>query len=169
MTRSTRPWTRISVPAFDSNVLVYAANADSEFHTPCHEALEQARLELFPSFLTWNVCYEFLRVTTHQRTFPKPWTSLQSWRFLVRLLDSPGFQILYETDRHGVTLAKTLAEFPELRGSKLFDLHTAVILRENGIKEIYTRDADFHRFPFLTVLDPLQPIVPMLGPMQSLP
>lgn len=157
------------MPAFDTNVLVYAANADSEFHIPCHEALERACLDLFSSFLTWNVCYEFLRVTTHRRTFPTPWTSSQAWRFLARLLDSPGFQVLYETDRHGVTLAQTLAELPEVRDNKIFDLHTAVILRENGIKEIYTCDTDFHSFPFLTVLDPLQPIVPMLGPMQSLP
>ena len=28
-------------------------------------------------------------------------------------------------------------------------------MREHGIREIYTRDADFSRFPFLRVLDPV--------------
>jgi predicted nucleic acid-binding protein len=41
-----------------------------------------------------------------------------------------------------------------LRGNILHDAHTAALMREHGIKEIYTRDMDFHRFPFLTVLDP---------------
>lgn len=26
---------------------------------------------------------------------------------------------------------------------------------EHGIRRIYTRDTDFHRFPFLDVIDPL--------------
>jgi predicted nucleic acid-binding protein len=36
------------------------------------------------------------------------------------------------------------------------DLHTAVLLREHGVGRICTRDADFHRFPFLNVIDPLR-------------
>ena len=27
-------------------------------------------------------------------------------------------------------------------------------MREHGIRRIYTRDVDFHRFPFLEVVDP---------------
>ena len=34
-------------------------------------------------------------------------------------------------------------------------VHAAVLMREHGISRICTRDADFRRFPFLTVLDPL--------------
>jgi predicted nucleic acid-binding protein len=29
-------------------------------------------------------------------------------------------------------------------------------MREHGIGRIYTRDTDFHRFPFVEVVDPLQ-------------
>jgi len=35
----------------------------------------------------------------------------------------------------------------------MHDTHTAVMLRKHGIRGIYTRDADFHRFGFLEVLD----------------
>jgi len=34
-----RPWEAIS--AVDTNVLVYAANADSQFHAPCRDWLER--------------------------------------------------------------------------------------------------------------------------------
>ncbi|GIW53056.1 MAG: hypothetical protein KatS3mg081_2411 [Gemmatimonadales bacterium] len=34
-------------------------------------------------------------------------------------------------------------------------LEAAILMREHGVRRIYTRDADFHRFPFIEVLDPL--------------
>jgi len=37
----------------------------------------------------------------------------------------------------------------------MHDVHTAVLMREHGIREICTRDTDFHRFPFLKVIDPV--------------
>ena len=54
---------------FDTNVLLYAADEDSEQHTPCRRRIEEARREPSPAFLTWNICYEFLRATTHRRVF----------------------------------------------------------------------------------------------------
>jgi predicted nucleic acid-binding protein len=33
---------------------------------------------------------------------------------------------------------------------------TAILMREHGISTIYTRDADFRRFPFLQVVDPVR-------------
>jgi predicted nucleic acid-binding protein len=48
-----------------------------------------------------------------------------------------------------------LAAVPELRGNLIHDAHTAILMREHGLRRIYTRDSDFHRFPFLEVIDPL--------------
>ena len=53
-------------------------------------------------------------------------------------------------------LAQTLSELPDVSGNLCHDLHTAVLMREHGISRICTRDTDFHRFPFLTVVDPLR-------------
>ena len=72
------------------------------------------------------------------------------------MLASPGFEILTPTSRHASLLAQTIAELPDVRGNVFHDLHTAVAMRENGISRICTRDTDFHRFPFLTVVDPLR-------------
>jgi predicted nucleic acid-binding protein len=36
----------------------------------------------------------------------------------------------------------------------MHDTQTAVLMREHGIKRVYTRDMDFHRFPFLEAVDP---------------
>lgn len=140
--------------AIDTNVLLYAADQDSEFHERCVDLLQSLRSSSAPSFLTWNVCYEFLRVATHTRVFARPWTTPTAWRFLDALLAAPGFTILTPTERHRDVLAQTLAELPQTRGNLVHDLHTAVLLREHGVGRICTRDTDFHRFPFLTVMDP---------------
>jgi uncharacterized protein len=71
------------------------------------------------------------------------------------LLDSPSAGILLPTNRHGELLEKVIAEVPHLAGNILHDVHTVVLMREHGIREIYTRDTDFHRFPFIKVVDPV--------------
>ena len=139
----------------DTNVLLYAADRDSEFHVPCRDLLEVLREDTVPSYLSWNICYEFLRVSTHPRVFRSPWDSRLAWSFIDSILASPGFALLTETTRHQAILEQTIAELPGLRGNILHDVHTAVIMRENGLTQIYTRDTDFARFPFLTIVDPL--------------
>ena len=140
---------------FDTNVLLHAADERSDLSTACRQRLEDARADSVPAYLTWSVCYEFLRVSTHARAFRLPWTASAAWSFLDRLLVSPGFEVLMATPRHAAVLAQTLSELPDLRGSVMHDVHTAVLMREHGISRICTRDADFRRFPFLTAIDPL--------------
>jgi hypothetical protein len=35
------------------------------------------------------------------------------------------------------------------------DAHTAILMREHGIRRIVTRDTDYHRFGFLEPIDPM--------------
>lgn len=142
--------------AVDTNVLLYAVNARSEYRDICRRKLEAWRLDATPTFLTWSVIYEFLRVSTRPGAFASPLTSSQSWGFIRGLLESPGFEMLTATSRHSALLSQTLAELPEVRGNFAHDVHIAVVLREHGISQICTNDRDFHRFPFLTVIDPLE-------------
>ncbi len=50
--------------------------------------------------------------------------------------------------------AEVIAQTPHLSGNLLLDAQTAVLMKEHGIRRIYTRDTDFHRFSFLEVVDP---------------
>jgi len=143
------------VLVFDANVLVYAANQDSPFQLTCRRRLEDARRDPSPAFLTWSVCYEFLRVSTHPRVLQSPWRPRDACRFIADLLASTGFEMLVATPRHPAVMARTIDENPDLGGNTMHDLHTAVLMREHGVSRICTRDGDFRRFPFLTVVDPL--------------
>ena len=49
-----------------------------------------------------------------------------------------------------------MKELPDVSGNLFHDLHGAVLMRENGVSGICTRDSDFHRFPFLSAVDPLR-------------
>lgn len=139
---------------FDSNVLIHAVNNNSEMQRTCLARLAEARSGSSFCYLTWSICYEFLRVSTHLGAFQFPLTPGDALRFINELLDSPGFGLLRPTDRHQSVLGQTLAELPDIRGNLMHDLHTAVLMRENSIQEICTLDRDFLRFPFLTVIDP---------------
>ena len=141
----------------DTNVLVYAADEDAPAHAPCRKALEEWRRQRSAWYTTWGIIYEFLRVTTHPRVLRTPWSARKAWSFVDAVLASSGLAILVETDRHAAVADQVLHELPHLTGNLLHDAHTAILMREHGIRQIYTRDTDFHRFPFLEVIDPLQP------------
>jgi toxin-antitoxin system PIN domain toxin len=139
----------------DTNVLVYAANEDSPHFEVCGKRLEDWRRRADAWFVTWSILYEFLRVTSPPRILRKPWAASRAWEFISALLDSPGLSVLVPTERHATVAEQVIDEIPHLAGNILHDAHTAILMREHGIRRIYTRDAEFHRFPFLEPIDPL--------------
>lgn len=139
----------------DTNVLVYASDEGSPSHSRCLERLNGWREQAGAWFVTWGIFYEFLRVATHPRVMRRPWTAARAWEFVSVLLDSPGLGVLIPTDRHAVVAAQVIREIPHLAGNVMHDAHTAILMREHGIRRIYTRDTDFHRFAFLEPMDPL--------------
>ena len=143
----------------DSNVLLDAANQRSLFHSPCLTVVERCRKGNDLWFLTWSICYEFLRASTHARGFSSPLPAADAAQFLSSLMASKSCRVLVHTDRHITVLAQTLQENPYLSGLPtpilIWLSHIAVLMREHGIRRIYTRDTDFHKFKFLQVLDPL--------------
>lgn len=111
-----------------------------------------------PWYVTWSVVYEFLRVVTHPRVFRRSWTAEGAWGFVDALLATDSLDVLTETERHARILAELLEALPAASGNLFHDLHTAALMREHGIKTIYTRDTDFHRFPGIEVIDPLSAV-----------
>ena len=139
----------------DTNLLVYAANSTSPFHGKASDWLNRRRSRPDAWYTSWPILYEFLRVTTHPQVMRPPWTLTKAWSFVSALLASPGFGILVPTERHPDIASQVFGELPFLSGNLLHDAHTAILMREHGIRRICTRDTDFHRFPFLEVVDPL--------------
>ena len=140
----------------DTNVLLYAADKSAAEHRICRDFILQCRQKVTPWHLTWGIVYEFLRVATHPRVFQKPMDISLAWQFIQSILASPGLSVLLETEQHPEIAPLVFDDIPLLSGNLVFDTHTAILMREHGIKRIYTRDTDFHRFSFLEVVDPLK-------------
>lgn len=139
----------------DTNVLLYAADVRAPEHARCRALLERWRTQQGAWYLTWGICYEFLRVVTHPRVLRHPWTGQAANEFLAAVQQSPGLGMLLPTERHAAVLAEVLAEVPLIAGNLWHDVETAVLMREHGVRRICTRDTDFGRFPFLEAVDPL--------------
>lgn len=139
----------------DTNILLYAANRDCPEHSACLEFLERSRNQTGAWYVTWNIVYGFMRVVTHPWVLSRPWPANGACAFIEALLASPGIAILAETDRHATVIREIITEVPDVVGNLLGNLHIAALMREHGIGTIYTRDVDFHRFPFLRVVDPV--------------
>ena len=84
----------------DTNILVYAADEDSPFHSAYHDWLERQRNRADAWFITWAILYEFLRVMIHPRVMRRPWNVREAWVFVQALLTSPGLSALVPTQRH---------------------------------------------------------------------
>lgn len=139
----------------DTNILLYAAERNFPEHARARAALLGFRSGADAWFLTWGIVYEFLRVATHPKVFRRPWSAREAWSYVEALLAAPGLRVLAETERHAAVAAEVVAGVSDLRGNLLHDAHTAILMKEHGVRDICTRDTDFHRFPFVRVIDPL--------------
>jgi len=140
----------------DTNVLLYAVNRDCEEHVPALSLLTAARRSPGQWFLTEGICYEFLRVSTHHRVFPTPLKAAEAMTFLEALLESEGFVLLQAGPRHWSCLRDVLAGAHHPAGNLFCDIRTAALMRERGVRVIYTADTDFLQFSDIEVLNPLK-------------
>ena len=139
----------------DTNILVYAANRHCAENTTAKAVIEKLVADRVPWCLTWGIAYEFFRVSTHPNVFRHPLAPAEAVGMLNSLLDTGTLTMLVPSDRHGEMLRKTIEEIPHLAGNIFHDVTTAVLMREHGVSEIYSGDADFRKFPFLKVTDPV--------------
>lgn len=120
----------------DTNVLVYAIDRDAADHEACRGIVERCRAQAEPWYLTWGIACEFLRVTTHPAIFRHPLAVKDAWAFLEAVFASPGLGMLVVTERHAHVAAEVLAEIPGVAVKIVFDVHTAILMRENGVRAL---------------------------------
>lgn len=140
----------------DTNIFVHAVNTSSPSYEKARRFLDQHRRLRTPWCVTWPIIYEFLRVATHGRVFPKPLKAEQAIAFMESLIAADEVAILAPTDRHVPILQTIVSELSHPAGNLFHDVHTAAVMREHGVREIVTADTDFLQFEHLKVLNPLR-------------
>ena len=77
-------------------------------------------------------------------------------RFLSSFVESDRFRIISTGNIHWPLLEEVLAQLGSSRGNLFFDIRTAVLMWEQGIRRIYTTDTDFLQFSGLEVINPMR-------------
>ena len=141
--------------ATDTNILVYAHRADSEWHESakaCIESLAQGRVTWG---LPWPCVHEFLAIVTHHRIYAPPSTLSQAMDQVEAWLESPVAELIGETHDHWEVLGDVLTQ-GRISGPKVHDARVAAMCMTHGVTELWTADRDFSRFPALAARNPLQ-------------
>lgn len=140
--------------AVDTNLLVYAHRQDSDWH----EAATAVVAELAEGGAPWAVpapCFhEFLAIVTHPRIYRPPTPlplaldQVAAWR------ESPTLVVIAESDGYWERLGE-LVLASKATGGQVHDARIAALCLHYRVRELWSADRDFARFPDLRVRNPL--------------
>lgn len=140
--------------AVDTNLLVYAHRAESEWHdraAACIRELAEARA---PWAIPWPCIHEFLAIATHPRVWDPPSPTEAALDQVEAWTESPGLVLLAEGADHWHVL-RGVVEAGRIVGPKVHDARIAALCLAQGVRELWTADRDFSRFSSLVTVNPL--------------
>lgn len=140
--------------AVDTNLLVYAHREDSPWHEPALKVMmglaDGAALWGIP----WPCVHEFLAIVTHPRIYRPPTpmpvaiATLQAW------MKSSTLRFLGESPDH-LDRLEHLVRNSKAVGPMVHDARIAAICLSHGVRQFWSADRDFSRFPSLKIKNPL--------------
>jgi toxin-antitoxin system PIN domain toxin len=142
------------VIAIDTNILVYAHRRDSPFHEPAAAAVRNLAESPSAWAIPWPCVHEFYSTATHARIYDPPSSPAEAIAQVEAWLGSPSLVLLHEGAMYWPTL-RTLLESGKVQGPLVHDARIAALCRANGVRELWSADRDFGRFPDLVVRNPL--------------
>lgn len=140
--------------AIDVNILLYAADEACLHSGKCREFLERCAGDAELCCLAWPTVMGFLRMSTHPAIFADPLSPEEALRNMESLLCLPQVRVLSE-DEGFWSIYRRVCEGLSVRANLVPDAHLAAILLQHDVRTLYTNDADFRRFDFLAVRNPL--------------
>ena len=140
--------------AVDTNILVYAHRQDCEWHQVAARRVKQLAERGLAWGLPWPCLHEFLAIVTHPRIFVPPTPLAQAIDQVEAWLESPSVVLLSEGPDYWTTL-RALLETGRATGPIVHDARIAALCLHHGVRELWSADRDFSRFPRLTVRNPL--------------
>ena len=137
----------------DVNLLLYASDAESKRH-------ERARTFLLdlvagPQLVVvfWPTLMSYIRIATHPSIFARPLTPAVAMGNVQALLDAPTVSVAAEGVRFWETFT-SIAIDADARGNLVPDAQLVALMRQHGVRTIWTHDRDFRRFLGIDVRDP---------------
>ena len=140
--------------AVDTNILVYAHREDSEWHAAAHAKLTALAEGRGAWAIPWPCVHEFFAIVTHPRIYSPPTPLNAAIDQVEAWIESPTLVLLAESDAHWRTLRDLLLN-GKIAGAQVHDARIAALCVQHGVKELWSADRDFGRFPDLPMVNPL--------------
>lgn len=137
----------------DANVLLFAVDERSPFHTTCRTWLEAALNGPRRVGMPWASLLAFLRVATNPRAVELPLSPEGAWSHVERWIAAANAWIPTPGPGHAEILGELIRRH-RVSGNLLPDAHLAALAIEHGLTVIST-DSDFARFPEVRWENPL--------------
>jgi toxin-antitoxin system PIN domain toxin len=139
----------------DVNLLVFASNEEASEQSRAIKFLEEREQDPDLFCLTWPVLCGYQRIVTHPSIFRNPLNPEEAWANVRDLLAWPRVRVLGEEESFAEDFGAITGKLA-VRGNGVPDAQVATILRQHGVNRMYSTDADFRKFSFLEVINPLE-------------
>ena len=140
--------------AVDTNILVYAHRQDSQFHQRAARLIAEMAESPAQWALPWPCLHEFYSVVTHPRIYDPPSSPAEGSDQIAAWLQSPSVVPVSEGETYWENLSSFISS-GKVTGPLIHDARIAALCLSHGIRELWTADRDFSRFPRLSVVNPL--------------
>ena len=140
--------------AVDTNILIYAHREDAEWHAVAYARVAQLAENRSAWAIPWPCVHEFIAIATHPRIFSPPTPLVAALDQVEAWLESPSLVVLAESQLHWQQLRGLLLN-GKIAGPMVHDARIAALCLQHGVRELWSVDRDFGRFPDLTVVNPL--------------
>jgi uncharacterized protein len=142
------------VIAVDTNILVYAHREDAPFHEEAAARVAELAEGRAQWCIPWPCIHEFFAIVTHPRIFAPPTPLARTIDQIEAWLEAPTLTLLAESDAHWDELRRLL-QAGRIAGPQVHDARIAALCIQHGVRDLWTADRDFSRFPGLTAINPL--------------
>ncbi len=140
--------------AVDTNLLVYAHRRDSSWHERARDRIAELAEGRGAWAIPWPCVHEFLSIVTHPRIYSPPSLLDEALQQVEAWMQSPTLVLLAEGEGYWADLRAQL-QAGQIAGPRVHDARVAALCRLHGVRELWTADRDFSRFPGLNARNPL--------------
>lgn len=107
-----------------------------------------------PWAIPWPCIHEFLAIVTHPRIYSPPTPLEKAIDQVEAWLESPSIVLLFESEGDWLPF-RSILQTGRVSGPQVHDARVAALCQQHGVRELWTADRDFGRFPGLNVRNPL--------------
>lgn len=140
--------------AVDTNLLVYAHREDSPWHDVALKVMTGLAEGSASWAIPWPCVHEFLAIVTHPKIYRPPTPMPIAVAAVRAWLESATLRLLGESPDHLDRLER-LVVAARATGPMVHDARIAALCLSHGVRQFWSADRDFTRFPSMRIKNPL--------------